>query len=62
MRPTAFLLALSLCAAPALAQASVRLHLPHKRHPSHGSQPANAPAAPTSDVPDAAWSSTNTRR
>ena len=62
MRTITLFLALSLCVAPAFAQAAVRLHLPHKRHPTHGSQPVNGPAAPTSDVPDAIWTSTSTHR
>ena len=58
MRPTLFLITLALCAAPALAQASVRMHLPHKpHHRAKTAEPADGQPAPTSDIPDPIWTS-----
>ena len=63
MRPTLFLLTLALCAAAPLAQASVRMHLPHKtHHRAKPAEPANGQPAPTSDIPDPIWTSSNPHR
>lgn len=51
------LVSLALVAAGA-AQAGVRMHLPHKRHPhADGAKPTAADAPPVSDIPEPVWTS-----
>ncbi len=63
MRASLILIAVAVAAAPTLAQAGVHMHLPHKaRHHNRTPEPANGAPAPTTDIPDPVWNSSNTHR
>ena len=38
-----------------VAQAGVRMHMPHKRHHPHGQDRTATDAPPVSDIPEAVW-------
>ena len=54
MRPILAVLALIALALAGSAQAGVRMHLPHKRHHTHG-EGRTTTDAPTSDIPEPVW-------